>query len=73
MKIEAEQKVANARAEAESLRLQKGNVSGELIRLREIEARIKAIEKWNGVLPRVSGGAVPFIDIGKESTRAFSR
>ena len=73
VKIEAEQKVANARAEAESLRLQKGNVSGELIRLREIEARIKAIEKWNGVLPRVSGGAVPFIDIGKESTRAFSR
>lgn len=64
VKIEAEQKVANARAEAESLRLQKGNVSGELIRLREIEARIKAIEKWNGVLPRVNGGAVPFINIG---------
>lgn len=73
VKIEAEQKIANARAEAESLRLQKGNVSGELIRLREIEARIKAIEKWNGVLPRVSGGAIPFIDIGKETTRAFSR
>ena len=25
----------------------------------------KSIEKWNGILPQVSGGAVPFVDLGK--------
>jgi hypothetical protein len=27
-----------------------------------IEASLKAIEKWNGKLPDVVGGAMPFID-----------
>jgi len=31
--------------------------------LRKIEASIKAIEKWDGHMPKVSSGAVPFIDI----------
>ena len=64
IKIEAEQKVASAKAEAESLRLQKENVTPQLIQLRKIEASIKAIEKWDGHLPNVTGGAVPFISIG---------
>jgi len=63
IKIEAEQKITQAKAEAESLRLQKENVTPHLIRLRQIEANIKAIEKWNGQLPRFSGGAIPFIDM----------
>jgi regulator of protease activity HflC (stomatin/prohibitin superfamily) len=63
IKIEAEQKITSAKAEAESLRLQKENVTPYLIRLRQIEANIKAIEKWNGQLPRFSGGAIPFIDM----------
>jgi len=25
----------------------------------------KSIERWNGILPQVSGGAVPFINLGK--------
>ena len=25
----------------------------------------KSIERWNGVLPQVSGGAIPFIELGK--------
>lgn len=62
IKIEAEQKVTQAKAEAEALRLQKENVTPELIKLRQIEASIKAIEKWDGNLPRVTSGAVPFID-----------
>jgi hypothetical protein len=28
----------------------------------------KSVEKWNGLLPQVSGGAVPFIDLGKRGT-----
>jgi prohibitin 2 len=65
IKIEAEQKITSARAEAEALRLQRANISIDLIELRKIEANIKAIEKWNGILPQVTGnGAVPFIGVG---------
>ena len=66
IKIEAEQKITAARAEAESLRLQRANISTDLIELRKIEANLKAIEKWNGILPQVTGaGAVPFIGVGE--------
>ncbi|MDP1759339.1 MAG: prohibitin family protein, partial [Thermodesulfovibrionales bacterium] len=65
IKIEAEQKITTAKAEAESLRLQRANISPDLIELRKIEANLKAIEKWNGILPQVTGaGAVPFIGVG---------
>ena len=65
IKIEAEQKITAARAEAESLRLQRANISPDLIELRKIEANMKAIEKWNGILPQVTGGgAVPLIGLG---------
>jgi len=63
IKIEAEQKVTQARAEAEALRLQKENVTPQLVRLRQIEASLKAIEKWDGKLPKVTSGAIPFIDV----------
>jgi len=65
IRIEAEQKITAARAEAESLRLQRANISPDLIELRKIEANMKAIEKWNGILPQVTGGgAVPLIGLG---------
>jgi regulator of protease activity HflC (stomatin/prohibitin superfamily) len=65
IRIEAEQQIAKARAEAESLRLQKQEVTSELIRLREIEAQVRAVEKWDGRLPGVVGsGTVPFINVG---------
>jgi regulator of protease activity HflC (stomatin/prohibitin superfamily) len=65
IKTEALQKVEQARAEATELRLKRAQVSPQVIRLREIEVRLKAIEKWNGTLPRVTSGAVPFLDIEK--------
>jgi regulator of protease activity HflC (stomatin/prohibitin superfamily) len=61
IKIEAEQKITAARAEAESLRLQRANISPDLIELRKIEANMKAIEKWDGILPQVTGGALPLL------------
>jgi prohibitin 2 len=65
IKIEAEQKVTAATAEAESLRLQRANISMDLIELRKVEANLKAIDKWNGILPQVTGGGpVPLIGIG---------
>ena len=70
IKIEAEQKITAARAEAESLRLQRANISLDLIELRKIEANLKAIEKWNGILPQVTGGgAIPFIGVGEIQKR----
>jgi prohibitin 2 len=70
IKIEAEQKITAATAEAESLRLQRANISPDLIDLRRVEANIKAIEKWNGILPQVTGGgAVPFIGLGEPPRR----
>lgn len=55
IKIEAEQKVTQAKAEAEAQRLQRATISPIILQLR-------AIEKWNGILPQVTGGAMPFID-----------
>jgi regulator of protease activity HflC (stomatin/prohibitin superfamily) len=62
IKIEAEQKIASAKAEAESLRLQKENVTPQLIQLRRIEASIRAIDKWDGHMPKFTGGVIPFIN-----------
>jgi prohibitin 2 len=61
IRVEAEQKIATARAEAESLRLQKQEITPELVKLRETENQREAIRKWNGVLPSVTGGAIPMI------------
>jgi regulator of protease activity HflC (stomatin/prohibitin superfamily) len=63
VQVEAQQKVALAQAEAESLRLQKQEITPDLIKLREIEVQRQAIEKWDGHLPNVNGGAVPFINL----------
>ena len=62
IKIEAEQKVTAATAEADSQRLQRETITESLLQLR-------AIEKWDGVLPQVTGGAVPFIDLNAISAR----
>src|SRR4030043_1282886 len=45
IRIEAEQKITAAKAEAGSLRLQRANISLALIELRKIEANLRAIEK----------------------------
>lgn len=67
IRIEAEQTIAAATAEAEALRLQKMNISPDLIELRKIEANLKAIEKWDGILPNVTGaGAIPFIGVDQK-------
>ncbi|NUZ06833.1 prohibitin family protein [Schlegelella sp. ID0723] len=66
IQVEAEQKIASAKAEAEALRLQKQEVTTMLIELRRIENERRAIEKWNGILPTTSGGAVPFLNLAPQ-------
>jgi len=67
--IEAQQKVATAKGEAESiLVVAQGQAKANDALSRSISpilVQYKSIEKWNGILPQVSGGAVPFIDLGK--------
>lgn len=68
-KRDAEQVIAKARGEAESLKMQRAAVTSELIELRKVEAQIKAIEKWNGTLPSYVGGGVPFVSMGVPGKR----
>jgi regulator of protease activity HflC (stomatin/prohibitin superfamily) len=67
--IEAQQKVATAKGEAESiLVVAQGQAKANDALSRSISpilVQYKSIEKWNGILPQVSGGAVPFIDLSK--------
>jgi regulator of protease activity HflC (stomatin/prohibitin superfamily) len=67
--IEAQQKVATAKGEAESiLVVAQGQAKANDALSRSISpilVQYKGIEKWNGSLPQVSGGAVPFIDLGR--------
>ena len=67
--IMAQQKVATAKGEAESiLVVATGQAKANEAISRSITpilVQYKSIEKWNGILPQVSGGAVPFVDLRK--------
>jgi regulator of protease activity HflC (stomatin/prohibitin superfamily) len=65
IEVEAKQTIAKAQAEAQSLKLQKEAVTSELLKLREIEVQRIAVDKWDGHLPTTTGGAIPFINVGK--------
>jgi regulator of protease activity HflC (stomatin/prohibitin superfamily) len=53
---EAQSILVRAKAQAEANRLLQSTLSQNLI-------QSKAIDKWNGTLPQVSGGATPFINL----------
>lgn len=72
VEIEAKQKIAQAQAEAESLKLKKQEVTAELVQLKQIEVQEKALDKWDGKLPSVTGGATPFIDLGSLASSSGS-
>src|SRR5208282_3423938 len=69
--IQAQQQVAQAKGEAEALRVQKEQITPELLQLRQIEM---LREKWNGALPTTmivtgTSGIVPTIDVLKQHTK----
>lgn len=53
---EADAVLINAKAQAEANRLLSQSVTQTLV-------EYKALEKWNGALPSVTGGAMPFINV----------
>jgi regulator of protease activity HflC (stomatin/prohibitin superfamily) len=58
-KYEAQQAVETAKGKAEAMQVE----SKALAENPQI-LQLRALEKWDGVLPRVTGGAIPFIDVG---------
>jgi len=67
--IEAQQKVATAKGEAEAIQVvAQGQAKANDALSRSISSilvQYKSIEKWNGILPQVSGGGIPLIDLSK--------
>ena len=55
---EAAAKIATARGEAESIR-----IINEALANNPQYTQLKAIEKWDGKMPQVTGGAAPFINL----------
>jgi regulator of protease activity HflC (stomatin/prohibitin superfamily) len=53
---EAQAILVKAKAQAEANRLLQVSITPNLV-------KYKAIEKWNGILPQVTGGNTPFIDL----------
>ncbi|HEV2617376.1 MAG TPA: prohibitin family protein [Candidatus Acidoferrales bacterium] len=70
IQVEAEQKVTQAKAEAEALNVQRTQITPELLQLRTIEM-MQA--HWDGHLPDVyiggANGALPMIDVLKAASR----
>ncbi len=59
IKFEAEQRVAEAKGKAEAIR-----VESEALRSNPMILELRALEKWDGVLPQVTGsGGAPFINL----------
>ena len=60
IKFEADQKIAEARGKAEAM-----TIESNALKSNPQILELRALEKWNGTLPQVTGGAVPFINLPK--------
>jgi regulator of protease activity HflC (stomatin/prohibitin superfamily) len=62
IKYEVEQQVAEAKGKAEAMEIESAALAEnpQIIELR-------ALEKWDGILPRVTGGAMPFIQLDMQA------
>jgi len=58
VKFEAQQQVEEAKGKAEAIRIE-----AEALRQSPAVLELRALEKWNGVLPKVTGGSTPFVKI----------
>ncbi len=60
IKFEADQRVAEAKGKAEAI-----TIESNALRSNPQILELRALEKWNGTLPQVTGGAVPFVTLPK--------
>lgn len=62
IKVEAQSRIAQAEGEAKAIAIQASAIQNQG---GAQYVQLKAIEKWDGNLPNVMSGAVPFINLGK--------
>jgi regulator of protease activity HflC (stomatin/prohibitin superfamily) len=60
IKYEAQQRITQASAEAEAIKIQASAIQAQG---GKDYVQLQAINKWNGALPQVTGGAIPFINL----------
>jgi hypothetical protein len=60
IKFEADQKIAEARGKAEAM-----TIESNALKSNPQILELRALEKWNGTLPQVTGSAIPFINLPK--------
>lgn len=65
VKYEAQQRVTQATAEAEAIKIQAQAIT---VNGGKEYVQLQAINRWNGVMPQVTGGAVPFINLNLNNT-----
>jgi prohibitin 2 len=58
IKFEADQRVAEAKGKAEAI-----TIESNALRSNPQILELRALEKWNGILPQVTSGGVPFINL----------
>lgn len=51
--------------EAQAIKLQVQQITPEYLRFKELEIQQKAIEKWDGRLPQVTGGSIPLVALNQ--------
>jgi regulator of protease activity HflC (stomatin/prohibitin superfamily) len=56
--FEAQQAVATSKGKAEAM-----SIESDALRQNPQILQLRALEKWDGVLPRMTGGTIPFIDV----------
>lgn len=61
IKYEAQQTIEAAAGKATAIKIE-----GDALKSNPQVTQLRAIEKWNGILPQVTGGAIPFINIGTD-------
>lgn len=64
-RAQAESNLLLARSQAEALRLQKQEITPDLLRLRSIEVELAYANRWDGALPKtiMGGGQIPLVQM----------
>lgn len=68
---EAQGRINQAKGEAEAQRLLQETLNAEVLRKQELDNQRLAIQAWDGQLPGVTAGAVPFLNIAPSEGSPF--
>lgn len=61
--LTAKNKLSQTEYEVQAMKLQNQQLTPEYLKFKELELQSKALDKWDGKLPQVTGGAIPFISL----------